>query len=110
MQVACAFVICLGQSIPFSIPLSIRVRHPTERDIVPSVWSCRILLDVAEGVASLLRCDDSDVFLLYTHVLCVLCPKVLEHLFVCPVGTLVDLRPRSRHRVGVQLTFLVGKK
>ena len=32
-------------------PSQWRLRQPTERDIVPSVWSCRVLLDVAESVA-----------------------------------------------------------
>ena len=94
-------------------PSQWRVRQPAEHDVIPSVWSCRVLLDVAQ----LLRCDVCDVvFLLPVHVLREKCPKVLEHLFVGPVGALVHLCPRSRHdavrhhRVGVQRTFLVCKK
>ena len=58
MQVACAFRDMFWPILsPFDPvehprqPSQWRVRQPTERDVIPSVFSCRVLLDVAEGVA-----------------------------------------------------------
>ena len=106
MQVACASVICLGHFIAFSIFVE-HFRQPSWRsgcelaecDIFPRVWACCVVFDMSECVAELLNCDVGDwLLVLFVHVLSTENSEVLEHLFVRPVGAIVDFCPTPSSR------------